>query len=113
MSTTKLEPLRGPPTPDTGAQTMRAVVQDRYSPAPEDLFRIAQIDRPTLEGGEVLVRVHAAGVDRGTWHIMAGLPYPLRLAGFGVRSPKYATPGRCLAGTVVAVAAGTSGFTPG
>ena len=113
MSTTKLEPLRGPPTPDTGAQTMRAVVQTRYSPAPEDLFRVAQIDRPTIGDGEVLVRVHAASVDRGTWHIMAGLPYPLRLAGFGVRRPKYANPGRSLAGTVDAVGAGVTGFAPG
>jgi NADPH:quinone reductase-like Zn-dependent oxidoreductase len=113
MSTTKLEALRGPRTPDTGEQTMRAVVQTRYSPAPEDLFRVAQIDRPTLGDGEVLVRVHAASVDRGTWHIMAGLPYPIRLAGFGVHRPKYANPGRCLAGTVEAVAAGVTGFAPG
>src|SRR5688572_12461325 len=113
MPTTKLEPQRGPPTPDTGAQTMRAVVQTRYSPAPEDLFRVAQIDRPTIGDGEVLVRVHAASVDRGTWHIMAGLPYPLRLAGFGVRRPRYANPGRSLAGTVEAVGTGGSGFAPG
>jgi NADPH:quinone reductase-like Zn-dependent oxidoreductase len=112
MSTTKLEPLRGPPAPDTGGQMMKAVVQDRYSPAPEDLFRVARIDRPTIGDGEVLVRVHAASVDRGTWHIMAGLPYPLRLAGFGVRRPKYANPGRCLAGTVEAVDAGVTGFAP-
>src|SRR3954466_15477020 len=113
MSTTKLEPLRGPPAPDTGGQTMKAVVQDRYSPAPEDLFRVARIDRPTIGDGEVLVRVHAASVDRGTWHIMAGLPYPLRLAGFGLRRPKYANPGRSLAGTVDTVHAGVTGFSPG
>jgi NADPH:quinone reductase-like Zn-dependent oxidoreductase len=92
---------------------MKAVVQDRYGPAPEDLFRVAQIDMPTTGDGEVLVRVHAASVDRGTWHIMAGLPYPLRLAGFGVRRPKYANPGRCFAGTVEAVDAGVTGFAPG
>ncbi|SHN76953.1 NADPH:quinone reductase [Geodermatophilus obscurus] len=92
---------------------MTAVVQDRYSPAPEGLFRVAQIDRPTIGDGEVLVRVHAASVDRGTWHIMAGLPYPLRLAGFGVRRPKYANPGRSLAGTVEAVGPGATGFAPG
>jgi NADPH:quinone reductase-like Zn-dependent oxidoreductase len=113
MSTTKLEPLRGPPAPDTGRPTMKAVVQDRYGPAPEDLFRIAQIDRPTIGDGEALVRVHAASVDRGTWHIMAGLPYPLRFAGFGVRRPKYANPGRSLAGTVEDVGAGVAGFAPG
>jgi NADPH:quinone reductase-like Zn-dependent oxidoreductase len=92
---------------------MTAVVQDRYSPAPEDLLRVAQIDRPTIGDDEVLVRVHAASVDRGTWHIMAGLPYPIRLAGFGLRRPKYANPGRSLAGTVEAVGTGVTGFAPG
>ena len=52
------------------------------------------------------MRVHAASVDRGTWHIMTGLPYPIRLAGFGLRRPKDANPGRSLAGTVEAVGAG-------
>jgi NADPH:quinone reductase-like Zn-dependent oxidoreductase len=92
MSTTKLEPLRGPPTPDTGAQTMRAVVQTRYSPAPEDLFRVAQIDRPTIGDGEVLVRVHAASVDRGTWHIMAGLPIPSGSPDSASAAPSTPTP---------------------
>jgi NADPH:quinone reductase-like Zn-dependent oxidoreductase len=62
---------------------------------------------------EVLVRVHAASVDRGTWHVMAGLPYLIRLAGFGLRGPKYRNPGRNLAGTVAAVGAGVTAFTPG
>src|SRR4051794_16790880 len=113
MSTTKLEPLRGPPAPDTGGQTMKAVVQSHYNPAPENLFRVTQIDRPTIGDGEVLVRVHAASVDRGTWHIMAGLPYPVRLARFGLRRPKDANPGRSLAGTVDTVHAGVTGFAPG
>jgi NADPH:quinone reductase-like Zn-dependent oxidoreductase len=94
-------------------QTMRAVVQDRYGAAPEDVLRLAEIDRPSIGDDEVLVRVHASSVDRGTWHIMAGLPYPIRLAGFGLRRPKYANPGRNLAGTVEAVGAGITTFTPG
>ncbi|WP_072920873.1 NAD(P)-dependent alcohol dehydrogenase [Geodermatophilus obscurus] len=92
---------------------MTAVVQDRYGPAPEDLLRVAQIARPTISDDEVLVRVRAASVDRGTWHIMAGLPYPIRLAGFGLRRPKYANPGRNLAGTVEAVGADVTGLAPG
>src|SRR5688572_21297545 len=113
MSTAKLEPLRGPPAPDARQPTMKAVVQDRYGPAPEDLLRIAQIEMPTIGDGEVLVRVHAASVDRGTWHIMAGLPYPIRLAGFGLRHPKYANPGRNLAGTVEAVGTDVTDFATG
>jgi NADPH:quinone reductase-like Zn-dependent oxidoreductase len=52
-------------------------------------------------------------VDRGTWHVMAGLPYPIRLAGFGLRRPKYRNPGRNLAGTVEAVGTSVTAFTPG
>src|SRR4051794_24376585 len=113
MTTTKLDPQRGPPAAGSGPKTMKAVVQTRYSPAPEHLFRVAQIDRPTIGDGEVLVRVLAASVDRGTWHIMAGLPYPIRLAGFGLRRPKYANPGRSLAGTVEAVGTSVAAFAPG
>lgn len=93
-------------------RTMTAVVQDEYGSDPEHLFRLAQVDLPAITAGEVLVRVHAASVDRGTWHLMAGLPYPIRLAGFGVRRPKY-NPGRSLAGTVETVGSEVSGFTPG
>ena len=113
MTTTQFHALRGPPAGAGGPTTMTAVVQDRYSSAPEGLLRVARIDRPAISEDEVLVRVQAASVDRGTWHIMAGLPYPIRLAGFGLRRPKYLHPGRCLAGTVEAVGPGATGFAPG
>jgi hypothetical protein len=82
-----------PPTTGSAA-TMTAVVQDRYGAAPEDVLRLGEVARPTIGDGELLVRVHGASVDRGTWHIMAGLPYPVRLAGFGLRRPTYLNPGR-------------------
>jgi NADPH:quinone reductase-like Zn-dependent oxidoreductase len=103
----------GQPSTGTAGATMTGIAQDRYGPAPEDLLRVARIALPAVGDGEVLVRVHAASVDRGTWHVMAGLPYPIRLAGFGLRRPKYANPGRALAGTVEALGAGVSGFSPG
>jgi len=93
--------------------TMTSVVQDRYGPDPEGVLRLGEVDRPAVGRDEVLVRVHAASVDRGTWHVMAGLPYPIRLAGFGLRRPKFANPGRNLAGTVEAVGAGVTGLRPG
>ena len=94
-------------------KTMTAIVQDEYGPAPEDVLRIDEIDTPAIEADEVLVRVHATSVDRGTWHVMAGLPYPIRLAGFGLWRPKYRNPGRNLAGTVEAVGSSVTGFKPG
>ncbi len=113
MQIRQLDKRRGPPLPTAGAGTMAAIVQERYGSAPEGLLRLAEIDRPTIGDDGILVRVHAASVDRGTWHIMSGLPYPIRLAGFGLRRPKYANPGRSLAGTVEAVGAGVTGFAPG
>jgi len=53
--------------------------------------------------------VHAAGLDRGTWHLMTGRPYLLRLAA-GPRRPRNAVLGRDLAGTVVAVGSAVSRF---
>jgi NADPH:quinone reductase-like Zn-dependent oxidoreductase len=78
---------------------MRAIVQDMYGEA-GDVLRLAEIERPTIGDEEVLVRVHAAGVDRGTWHIMSGLPYPLRLLGYGLRAPADRVRGREVAGRV-------------
>ena len=92
---------------------MVAIVQEAYGSAPEDVLRIADIGRPKIGADEVLVRVVAASVDRGTWHVMAGLPYPIRVAGFGLRRPKGLNPGRSVAGVVEAVGASVGGFTPG
>jgi NADPH:quinone reductase-like Zn-dependent oxidoreductase len=75
-----------------GVRTMKAIVQDVYGEA--DVLRFADIGRPEPGDDEVLLRVHAAGVDRGVWHIMAGLPYPIRLAGYGFRVPKDRVRGR-------------------
>jgi NADPH:quinone reductase-like Zn-dependent oxidoreductase len=92
---------------------MAAAVQDEYGSAPEEVLRIADVARPTFGNDEILVRVGAASVDRGTWHVMAGLPYPIRLAGFGFRRPKALNPGRSVAGIVEAVGADVVGFEPG
>ena len=60
---------------------MRAIVHDKYGSA--DVLRSAQIERPEIADNEVLVRVHAAGLDRGTWHLMTGTPYLMRIMGAG------------------------------
>ena len=62
---------------------MRAIVQDRYG-SPE-VLRSATIERPEIAEHEVLLRVHAAGLDRGTWHLLTGTPYLMRIIGFGFR----------------------------
>ena len=90
---------------------MKAIVQDVYGEA--DVLRLADIDRPEPGDDEVLLRVQAAGVDRGVWHIMAGLPYPIRLAGYGFRVPKHRVRGREVAGRVEAVGKNITTLKPG
>jgi NADPH:quinone reductase-like Zn-dependent oxidoreductase len=80
---------------------------------PEDVLRLEQTAKPALAPGEVLVRVRAAGVDRGTWHLMTGTPYLARAIGFGLRAPKTAVPGWAVAGTVEAVGQDVTGVQPG
>jgi NADPH:quinone reductase-like Zn-dependent oxidoreductase len=79
---------------------MRAIVQRRYGDDPERVLRVDEIAAPKPGGDDVLVRVVAASVDMGTWHCMSGIPYGMRLMGFGVRSPRASNPGRAFAGTV-------------
>jgi NADPH:quinone reductase-like Zn-dependent oxidoreductase len=52
---------------------MKAIVQDSYG-STETLAFSLDVDAPQIAADEVLVRVHAAGLDRGTWHLMTGSP---------------------------------------
>ena len=90
---------------------MKAVVQYTYGSA--DVLEFRDIDTPGIARDEVLIRVRAAGVSRGVWHIMTGLPYPIRLAGYGLRAPRTAVPGGDLAGVVGAVGQDVTRFQPG
>lgn len=90
---------------------MTAIVQDTYGEA--DVLRLEEIDRPEIGDDEVLLRVYAAGVDRGVWHLMAGLPYPIRLAGYGVRAPNNRVRGREVAGRVEVVGKNVTTLRPG
>jgi NADPH:quinone reductase-like Zn-dependent oxidoreductase len=90
---------------------MRAIVQKAYGSAA--VLRLAEIERPQIAANEVRVEVRAAGVDRGTWHLMMGQPYLMRILGFGFRRPKNPVPGRDVAGTVVEVGSAVTRFKRG
>ncbi len=91
-------------------RTMRAIVRDTYGSV--DVLRLAQIAKPGVDDDEVLLRVHAAGLDRGAWHMMTGKPYLMRLA-VGLRTPKNPVLGFDVAGTVVAVGPAVTRFSAG
>jgi NADPH:quinone reductase-like Zn-dependent oxidoreductase len=110
MKTTQLgQPASAVP----GRAMMQAIVQRRYGARPEEVLGLEQAATPAIAANEVLLQVRAAGVDRGTWHLMAGQPYLMRLLGFGLRGPKTRVPGMDVAGVVVAAGAGVTGFGEG
>ena len=91
--------------------SMKAIIRDAYGSV--EVLRLVETGKPVAREGEVLVRVHAAGVDQGVWHLMTGTPYAMRLAGFGIRAPKNPLLGYDVAGRVEAVGTGVTEFRPG
>lgn len=90
---------------------MKAIVQDTYGST--DVLELKDIDKPEIGDDDVLVRVRAAGVDPGVWHLMTGLPYLIRIMGFGLRAPKARVRGMDVAGQVEAVGRNVTRFRAG
>ena len=80
---------------------MKAMTRTVYGSA--EVLELAEVNRPTAADNEVLVRVHAAGVGPEVWHLMTGLPYLVRVMGFGLRKPKNPILGTDFAGVVEAL----------
>jgi NADPH:quinone reductase-like Zn-dependent oxidoreductase len=91
--------------------SVKAIIRDAYGSV--DVLRLADIDQSVAGDADVLVRVHAAGVDQGVWHLMTGTPYVMRLAGFGIRAPKNPLLGYDVAGRIEAVGAQVTEFQTG
>jgi len=87
------------------------MVQEAYGPI--DNLRMVERDKPSPAGDAVLIRVRAAGVDPGIWHLMTGRPYMMRLMGLGFSRPKVPVAGWDAAGVVEAVGPNVTRFKPG
>ncbi|GAA1700513.1 NAD(P)-dependent alcohol dehydrogenase [Microbacterium sediminicola] len=96
--------------PSTVPATMTAIVQRGYGDT--EVLHLDRAPMPAPGADQVLVRVHAAGLDRGVWHIMAGLPYIVRPM-FGMTTPRQPVPGMDVAGTVAAVGTDVTAFAVG
>jgi NADPH:quinone reductase-like Zn-dependent oxidoreductase len=79
---------------------MKAIVQDKYGSV--DVLELRDVEKPQPADDELLIRVHAAGLDPGVWHLMTGLPYLVRVMGFGLLRPKIRIRGTDVAGSVEA-----------
>lgn len=89
---------------------MKAVLQNGYG-GPK-VLKLQTVPLPAVSEKEVLVQVRAAGLAKGTWHVMTGTPYLLR-AFFGLRTPRRPVAGLTLAGEVIAVGSSVTRFKPG
>ena len=110
MATTTLD-YTTPTELDARGTTMRAITQDRYGSA--DVLKLQQVATPAVGLDDVLVRVRAAGLHIGDWHLMTGQPYLMRIIGFGFRAPKARVRGIDVAGVVEAVGQNVTQFQAG
>ena len=89
---------------------MSAYVRERYG-SPETL-RLAEVEDPSPDAGEVLVKVLAVSINPADWHSLRGKPLFSR-ATLGLRRPKHRILGADVAGQVEAVGSSVSTFKPG
>ena len=92
---------------------MKAIVYYNYGSP--DVLKCEEIEKPTAEDNEVLIKVRAASLNALDWRLMRGGPYIVRML-FGLRKPKTTQPGRPgrdVAGQVEAVGRNVTRFKPG
>ena len=90
---------------------MRAIVQTKYGST--DVLSLKEVDKPVMPDDSVLLRVHAASVNAGDWHLMRGTPFPIRLMFGGLLKPKIKILGFDVAGHVEAIGKDVTQFKPG
>jgi len=89
---------------------MKAIVYRRYGPP--DVLELEDVDKPVVAANDVIIRVRAAGVNRGDWHLLTATPWAVRFYS-GLFRPKRKILGFDAAGTVEAVGRNVTGFEPG
>ncbi len=89
---------------------MKAIIRDRFGSP--DVLELRDVERPTIERDEMLVRVHASTVAIGDWFWLTGTPRIMRMAS-GIFRPRDPILGRDVAGVVEATGNGVTDFVPG
>ena len=79
---------------------MKAIVSNQYGSP--DTLEYKEVERPVPNENQVLVKIHAASINKSNLILLKGEPFLARLA-FGLRKPKFPIPGGDIAGTVVEV----------
>jgi NADPH:quinone reductase-like Zn-dependent oxidoreductase len=89
---------------------MKAAVRSRYGPP--DVLSIQEIEKPVPKDGEVLIKVHAATVNRSDYHVLTGVPWGMRCF-TGLSRPRLASTGTDFAGQIESIGAKVRQFKPG
>ncbi|MBX3054779.1 MAG: NAD(P)-dependent alcohol dehydrogenase [Caldilineaceae bacterium] len=89
---------------------MKAIIAPKYGSP--DVLELRDVDKPTPKADEVLVKIHAAAVNAGDWHLLRADPFLIRLM-YGLLVPKHPIIGSDMAGTVEAVGSAVTQFQVG
>ncbi len=89
---------------------MKAILFPRYGSP--DVLQLTEVEKPTPNENQVLVKVHAAAANPLDWHRMRGEPFLARM-GEGLLKPKNPKLGADIAGRVEAVGSNVTEFAPG
>ena len=89
---------------------MQAIIYTTYGSP--DVLQLTEVDKPTPQDNQVLVKIYAASANPLDWHRMRGAPFLARLDG-GLRKPKDSRLGADLAGRIEAVGSSVTQFQPG
>ena len=90
---------------------MQAIVATKYGPP--DVLRLEDVEKPTPQDDEVLIKVKAASLNAYDWHLLTADIFLVRLMGGGFLKPKNKIPGADIAGRVEAVGRNVTQFKPG
>ncbi len=89
---------------------MKAIVCEEYGPP--DVLQLQEVEKPAPKDNEVLIKIHAAALNKGDWYAMTGKPFMVRLTD-GFLKPKDEILGMDAAGRVEAVGKNAEQFQPG
>ncbi|UCB42973.1 MAG: NAD(P)-dependent alcohol dehydrogenase [Dehalococcoidales bacterium] len=90
---------------------MKAIICTKYGPP--EVLRLTEVEKPTPNDNEILVKIYASSVNPHDWRSMRADPVLVRLMGGGFLKPKHKILGVDIAGQVEAVGRNVKQFQPG
>jgi NADPH:quinone reductase-like Zn-dependent oxidoreductase len=88
---------------------MKAIVYTKYGPP--EVLQLKEVEKPTPRDNEVLIKVHAASVNRSDWEGLRGKPLYARIG--GLLKPRHQILGSDIAGRVEMAGRNIRRFQPG